>query len=292
MRVRIYARLMLRRRLAIVAIPAAFALAGCAGATTGAVRPPAPRQGATVAPLTHRPAASQRILAATITHGPRTGNEVALTLDADFSPFALKRVREGRYPKQVNSSVLDYLQRQGIPASIFVTGMWAQQYPADLARITADPRFEIENHTWNHDAWASNCYHLPNINNDQDKQDQIRRTDRLLHDSIGHRPFYFRFPGLCHTSRDERIVAAEGLQPVGADVDVDDAFVHDPSKTVAAMLAQIKPGSIVILHLNGAPNAPSTGAILRQLMPALTARKLVPVTLSQLLTPQTGPATA
>lgn len=170
--------------------------------------------------------------------------------------------------------------------------MWAQQHPADLAHIAGDPRLEIENHTWNHDAWTRNCYHLTEADNEAAKRDQIRRTQQLLQEGIGRRPKYFRFPGLCHNTRDERIVADEGLQPVGADVDADDAFVHDPRKTVAAMLAQIKPGSIVILHLNGAPNAPATTAILQQLIPALTARKLVPVTLSQLLAPRDPPATS
>jgi len=49
------------------------------------------------------------------------------------------------------------------------------------------------------------------------------------------------------------------------------------------MLKQVKPGSILLMHLNGAPNAPVTAAILKVLIPGLKAKGLTPVTLSTLL---------
>lgn len=94
---------------------------------------------------------------------------------------------------------------------------------------------------------------------------------------------YFRFPGLCHTSGDEKIVAAEGMRTVDTDIDVDDAMASDATRTVAAILASIKPGSIVLLHLNGPPNAALTAPILQGILPALAARGLTPVTLRDLL---------
>lgn len=277
----------MRRSPVILLLPLLLlVVAGCSGINAGTVGPtPAATAG-------HQPAGEvqaqthsipRQAPAGTVTHGPRSKREVALTFDADFSPFALRHVNEHRYPEQVNTAVLDYLQQHAIPATIFVTGMWARQYPDALARVAASPQLELANHTWNHDAWTSDCYNLPHIDNDGGKHDQIRRTQRLLLESTGVQPRWFRFPGLCHTKNDERIVAAEGLQPVDTDVAVDDAFARDATRAVAAMLTQIKPGSILLLHLNGAPNAPATAQILSQLVPALAQRKLTPVTLTQLL---------
>jgi len=56
----------------------------------------------------------------------------------------------------------------------------------------------------------------------------------------------------------------------------------------AAVLAQVKPGAIVMMHLHGGPNAPATGPALRMIIPALARRGYQFVTVGELL--QSGPA--
>ena len=90
-------------------------------------------------------------------------------------------------------------------------------------------------------------------------------------------------PGLCQNHSDVKLMATEGLQLVNTDVSTTDAFATNPSAVAQAMLKQVKPGSILLMHLNGPPNAPVTAGILKVLIPGLKAKGLTPVTLTTLL---------
>ena len=78
-------------------------------------------------------------------------------------------------------------------------------------------------------------------------------------------------------------MAAAGEQPVQWDDISGDAYLRDPAAIVAQTLRQARPGSIVVMHLNGAPNAPATGGAIAAVVRGLRARSLRPVTLSRLL---------
>jgi len=94
---------------------------------------------------------------------------------------------------------------------------------------------------------------------------------------------YFRFPGGCHTQKDVRLVASLGEQPVQWDVISGDAYLRDPAAVARQTLAGVRPGSIVVMHLVGAPNAPATAGALRTVLPTLRQRGLRPVKLTRLL---------
>ncbi|MDP4013072.1 MAG: polysaccharide deacetylase family protein [Candidatus Nanopelagicales bacterium] len=267
---------------------AGVTLAGCAS-VAGPSGSPSPSTPATTAPAptpTPTPAETVKPTATAITNGSRRSNQVAITLDADMTPYALQRVRSGEYGPQVNYAVIRFLERREVPATIFITGMWAKQYPEVLARLAANPLIELGNHTWNHDAWTSSCYDLPFVAGDRQKRSEVRRTSAILRAATGRQPTFFRFPGLCHDQRDVEIVAEESLWTVDFDLTASDAFAQDAGRAASAIESEIRPGSIVILHLNGAPNAPATAPILRQLVRTLDDRQLEPVTLSTLLRPQ------
>jgi peptidoglycan-N-acetylglucosamine deacetylase len=101
--------------------------------------------------------------------------------------------------------------------------------------------------------------------------------------TTGKRPRYFRFPGGCFDGDDIGLVAGLGQQPVGWDVNSCDSFEQDPHVVAERVLAGLRPGSIVVMHLNGPPRAPATAEALRLLVPRLRARGLEPVVLEQLL---------
>ncbi len=210
---------------------------------------------------------------------------MAITIDADFSPAAQERIEDGRYPKQVNEPVMDYLQRSNVPATVFVTGMWAQQYPKDLQELNQNPNIELANHTWNHDAWADDCYGLPYVKTDAEKERELTKTNQFVASKTAHKLFWFRFPGLCHNPNDLAIVAKNGMQAVDIDVATSDAFAQDAKSTASTMLEGTLPGSILLLYLNGAPNAPATAGILRELVVGLKSKGLKPVTLGTMFGP-------
>lgn len=267
-----------RSLIGLVMAVTAVALVGCSqssGSTVNTSGAPG-NQGSTPSPS--RPTKSK-----IIHHGPRSQNKVAITLDADFSPSAKARVESGEYPKQVNQAAIDYLIRTQTPATIFATGMWAQAYAAEMKALAARPEFEFANHTWNHDAWTRTCYGLPYVGDDHAKRDSVQRTNQTIIENGGNAPLYARMPGLCQSKSDQQLLAAEGLRTVNTDVPASDAFAKDPMAAANKMLELVKPGSILILHLNGAPNVPVTAEMLKILVPGLKAKGLEPVTLSDLL---------
>jgi peptidoglycan/xylan/chitin deacetylase (PgdA/CDA1 family) len=115
------------------------------------------------------------------------------------------------------------------------------------------------------------------------KEAEIRDAAATIARVTGVRPHWFRFPGGCHSAADARLVAAAGEQPVQWDDVSGDAYLRDPAAIVSQTLRQARPGSIVVMHLNGAPNAPATGGAIAAVVRGLRARGLRPVTLSRLL---------
>jgi peptidoglycan-N-acetylglucosamine deacetylase len=218
-----------------------------------------------------------------LTHGPRSGNGVAITLDADLSYWSLQRVQRGEFPAQYNSAVLDYLEASGTPSTVFVTGLWAEQYPTVMQRIAGSTLYELANHTWSHEAWTPNCYRLPFIDDPARQTSQLRDTSEIIASYTESLPRFFRFPGLCHDPADVALVAEHGMVTVDTDVAAGDAFITDPGRAARDIAIRTQPGSIIVLHLNGAPNASFTAEILSQLVPMLRGAGLEPMTLSQLL---------
>lgn len=227
--------------------------------------------------------AGQPIPPVVVTNGPRTSNKVALTFDADLSDYTAGRINAGALPEQYNEPIINYLEQTGTPATIFVTGLWAQRYSGAMQRMAGNPLFEFGNHTWSHEAWTANCYKLPFITDPAAKRAQVNNTNDVIASYTGKAPRFFRNPGLCHSEEDVALVADMHLVPVDRDVTASDAFAKNGYVVAQNLARQVQPGSIIVLHLNGAPNAPTTADIVANLVPMLKQAGLQPVTLSELL---------
>lgn len=256
--------------------------------------PEGPSQAASPAasPSTQAPAtaAPTPVAPELITHGPRDVPKVAITFDTAFSEGTKAQVDAGFLPPQYNAGVLDYLQSASVPATVFVTGLWAEQYPDAMKRMAETQGIEIGNHTWNHYGWTADCYGLPEVTDPVAQKFDIARTAQLIARYTGGQPAYIRFPGLCQDLADVELAAEFGEITIGSDIELNDTGVTDAGAVVAGFMASVQPGSIIVLHLNGAPSNPATVAILEQLVPALKERGLTPVTVSELLAPQPAPS--
>lgn len=235
-----------------------------------------------------KPAASPpQARAELITHGPRSGHDVALTFDADMTQAMLAGVRAGRTSIGYDPQIVKELRDSHTHATIFMTGLWPTAHPDAARSLAADPLFEVENHSMDHAGWEPPCYGLPLVHGDSAKKDEVTKTSDVLSNLTGSAPSYFRFPGGCHSAADVKLVADAGETPVQWDV-----VSGDPGQPSAAVVANnvlhgARPGSIIVMHLVGAPNAPATAAALQTILPGLKQRGLHPVTLDKLL--GTGP---
>ena len=115
------------------------------------------------------------------------------------------------------------------------------------------------------------------------KRAEITSTAETILRLTGIRTRYFRFPGGCHSKADLAIVAGAGHRAVQWDVVSGDVALRRPAAIAREVIRGVQPGSIVVMHLNGAPNAPATAGALEEIIPALAAKGFRFVTLQALL---------
>ena len=162
-----------------------------------------------------------------IFNGPRDVPKVALTFDTAFNADTAALVASGVYPPQVNVRALDYLQASGTPATVFITGVWAQAYPEVMKRLASTPGMEIENHTWSHLGWTADCYGLAGPADEAAARQEIVHVpgDRAHQVRSGVHPL----PALCHDDEDVALAAQNGETTVDADVTYHDTGATDPA---------------------------------------------------------------
>ena len=228
------------------------------------------------APAVASPPPAPRIVLAARTSQPL----VALTFDLDMNPQMAAVARAGAV--WVNTDAIHYLQANKIHATLFMTGMWAEMYPPVARRLAADPDFEIGNHSYSHPAFHAPCYRLGWVSRAAQVQ-QVSFAQQAIQRVTGVTPRYFRFPGGCYDRQALDLVHAAGLIPVQWDVNSIDAFNPHSQQIASVVLSGVKPGSIVVMHLQGGANAPGTAAALRLIVPALQRRGYQFVTISELL---------
>lgn len=242
-----------------------------------AARRPAPALGR------WRSAPPRRPSATLVVHGPRTRRLVALTFDADMTPGMLAALRSGRQRTWLDDALFRELDRTHTPATIFLTGLWTETYPSFVRKLARNRLYELENHSYDHAAWTGGCYGLRTVATPDAQAREVSLAQQIIRRVTGRAPLFFRFPGGCQTAADRRLVARLGLRPVGWDVVSGDAFNPSPDAIVRSVLGGVLPGSIVVAHCIGAPNAPATAAAVARIIPALRARGYRFVTLARLI---------
>jgi peptidoglycan/xylan/chitin deacetylase (PgdA/CDA1 family) len=213
-------------------------------------------------------------------NGPRGYGKVALTFDADMTPGMLQQLRSGQVRSWYNQEVRDVVEAEHVPATIFLTGLWAQTYP-DVARSLArDPLFEIGSHTHDHAAFRTPCYGLAGT---ADRAGEILTAEREIQDVTGVAPALLRFPGDCYDASDVALARSLGMTVISGDVRGGDGFNNSAAVIAATVLRNVQPGSIVLLHLHGGPNAPMTAPALRIIIEGIRQRGLGFGTVSDVL---------
>lgn len=210
-----------------------------------------------------------------------TPKKIALTFDACMTNGMLKRIETGSDKTLYNAAIIEYLHLEKTPATIFITGLWAEKYQDAVKEIAKDPLFEIGNHSYSHRGFVENCYSLP-VLPDNGKQEDILKTQDLLLKLTGRKPKLFRFPGGCFNTTDLTLVEKLGLKTVGWTFASGDAFNNNTDAIIQNVLQRAKPGAIVVFHLLGGRYAPKTAEVIKSVVPELRKRGFEFVTVSDL----------
>ncbi|MEU0386095.1 polysaccharide deacetylase family protein [Streptomyces chartreusis] len=253
---------LLRRATAVCALGTALAACG-----TG--RPPQPPSPPVSAPPSRPPtlAPGPAGLTPVFEHGPRTrGRTVALTFDADMTAGQGARAAAGErfdHPRLIST-----LRALKVPATVFMTGRWAEQYPDQARSIGRDPLFEVANHSYSHYAYTRDCYGLPTVPEGRMRSDVERAYAAFRKAGVADPMPYFRFPGGCYDRRALKALTPAGVTAVQWDVVGGDAFETDPDVVARQVLAGVRPGSVVVLHCTRSA-APATERAVRAIVPGL-----------------------
>src|SRR5262249_46754914 len=160
----------------------------------------------------------------------------------------LAALHSGRQRSWYDERIVAELRRTHTPATIFLTGLWASAYPGVVRDLARDALFELENHSMDHAAWRSPCYLLPTVTGREAKRREVVDAAAIITRLTGRAPRYFRYPGGCHDgASDDPIVRSAGERPVDWTVVSQDAFDPYPQRIVQAVLAGVRPGSIVVM---------------------------------------------
>ncbi len=110
----------------------------------------------------------------------------------------------------------------------------------------------------------------------------MRTTDEFFAATRLH-PALPRFPGDCYDASDLALAHQLGFSVISGDVRSGDAFNNSAAMVTAIVLRNLRPGSIVLLHIHGGPNAPMTAPALRSIIEGVRLRGLGFGTVSEVL---------
>ncbi|WP_405845310.1 polysaccharide deacetylase family protein [Streptomyces sp. NBC_01518] len=214
-------------------------------------------------------------------NGPRAdGKTVALTFDADMTADEGPRAAKGEHFD--NPQLIATLRTLKVPATVFMTGRWADEYPAEARSIGRDPQFEIANHSYSHYAFTGDCYGLPTVAPDRMKADVERAYTAFKKAGVPNAMPYFRFPGGCYDRQALKTLSAVGVTAVQWDVVSGDAFATDSDAVAQQVLEGVKPGSVVVMHCTRSA-APATERAVRMIVPELRKKGYRFVKVSELI---------
>lgn len=170
-----------------------------------------------------------------------------------------------------NPQLVRTLRKLKVPATVFMTGRWAEEYPAQAKDIGRDRLFEVANHSYSHYAFTGDCYGLPRVPARGMRADVDRAFGAFRKAGVEHVVPYFRFPGGCYDRAALRALTPTGVTAVQWDVVSGDAFATDAGAVTRQVLDGVRPGSVVVMHCTRSA-APTTERVVRAVVPKLRAQ--------------------
>lgn len=136
--------------------------------------------------------------------------------------------------------LLDVLDNNKVKASFFIIGNTIETNKDILQEIHKRGHL-IANHTWDH----LNSYTIT----DDEFRAQLISTQLLIQKNIGITPLYYRPPGGYYNTKMLDIASEIGLTTAMWSLNSNDAsFDSKPAHIIDAVLSNINPGSIIVMH--------------------------------------------
>lgn len=165
---------------------------------------------------------------------PIDATAVAITFDACATHSHLY---------EFDRSIFDTLKREGVPATIFVSGRWVEGHPDAMEELASSPLIEFGDHSYDHP-------HMPELT-PAEMAHQIDETEAALA-RFGKHSIAFRPPFGEFSADVLHVLSRKGLPPVLWDVVSGDPSIGStPASILRTVLKKTRPGSIIVFHING-----------------------------------------
>ena len=193
---------------------------------------------------------------------PATGRAVALTFDACG----------GKGGSGYDQALIDFLRRNGVPATLFLNSRWIDANPAAFRLLAAEPLFEIGNHGTRHlplSVTGRSAYGISGTRNAGEVYDEVAGNHARLTRLLGRPPRFFRSGTAYCDDIAERIVTDMGERVVTFSVNGDGGATFTPAQVTTTVTAA-GPGDLVIGHMNHPEGGTAEG--IAAAVPILLAR--------------------
>ncbi len=175
----------------------------------------------------------QPVLAEVITRPEGAGRRVALTFDA------CSTLDRSFYDDRITRALVG----TKTPATLFISGRWAETHLRQMRVLSEIPLFEIANHSYIHP-------HMTEVPQERQRE-ELLWTQQILFSLTGKLPRFFRPPYGEVDSELALVAAQNGLRTVEYDFPSGDPDKHlTRERLVAWVLAKARSGSIVVMHMN------------------------------------------
>lgn len=168
------------------------------------------------------------------------GKSLALTLDACTGRF--------------DADLVEFLIRNQIPATLFVTKRWLQANPTGVALIKAHlALFDVEDHGENHIpaviGKGRTVYGIPGSPDMVHLRQEVNEGARAIERYIGVTPHWYRGATAVYDSQAEQEIRRLGYGIAGFSVNADEgATLHQAA--IENRLRHVRSGDIIIAHMN------------------------------------------
>lgn len=186
-------------------------------------------------------------------------DEIALTFDACGGP----------YGNEVDLELVEFLQAEGIPATLFINERWLLENEQLFMELSEDPLFQLENHGTAHvplsveggEAWGIEATGSP-----EEVYEEIMQQHETVRNRIGKEMTLFRSGTAYYDEVAVKLAQELGYEVVNFSV-LGDAGATYSSDQVEDALMTSTSGSIVLLHMNQPASGTAKGV--KQAIPKL-----------------------
>lgn len=160
----------------------------------------------------------------------------------------------GKRGSGYDKELIEYLRKERIPATLFVTGTWIDANYKTFINLSKDTLFEIENHGFRHRPCSidgESEYGIKGTENASSAFDELEANAMKIQAITNYKPRFYRSATAYIDEACARMAGKLGITVISFQVLSGDAVPNTPASVISEnVIKNVKPGDIIIMHFN------------------------------------------